>query len=293
MVNQGEYERMIQEFKREQRTVGQTLKKIWGTLLAITIVIIVAVLMIFPQQFSSSETAWILPVYGGMLLVTTLIGFLVSLNYLSEKPFFTTLFPELYEKINFDEGLYLEYTPYEKVDREFVRVGGLFTRGASVKVRRHVQGTTEEQLRFDIYDCTLTTSNGKSQQVHFDGTYFILEKQLFTSLQIRSNGSPRLKGVKFERVSDIEHVRVYKEVSQTMSSIDSIVLRYVETLLPADNHKRVYCSVVDGFIHLAITYKKHPARKQKNVSLTTVNGYYDHFKEELQIAEQIAQLNNY
>lgn len=293
MMDQSSYQQLMKDFMVAQKERQKTLKKIWGSLFALSIVIIVVLLLIFPNQFDDDGVAWILPVYGGMAFVGTFIGFVVSLNYLSEKPFFTTLYPELYQRINLDEGLFLEYDAYEKSKPEFVKEGGLFTRMATVRIRRHIHGTTEDQHPFDIYDCRLTTSNGKSQQVHFDGTYFVLQKQLFTSLQIRTNGSPKLKGVKFDRNDEITQIRVYKEEGQTMSNIDFIVLRYIETLLPNPNHKKIHCSVIDGSIHLAITYQKHPARKQKSVTLDTVNRYVSHFKEELHIAEELAKLDTY
>jgi hypothetical protein len=293
MYTQSEYDRLIQEFRIEQNEKRQKLKKIWGILLVVTILLIGLLIIIFPNQFSNGETAWILPSYGGMAFVATLIGFLVSINYTSEKPFFTYLFPEIYEKINLDEGLYLEYSSYEKSDKEFVKQGGLFTRGASVKIRRHVRGHTEDQLPFDIYDCTLTTSNGKNQQVHFDGVYMVLHKQLFSSLQIRTHGNPKLKGVKFHRMEDITPLRVFKEEEQNMSNIDHIVLRYIQTLYQDENIKRLHCSIVDGFVHLAITYRKHPARKQSTINLSTLNKFLDHFNEELRIIEEVATLENY
>jgi len=288
-----EFKRIHRKFKEVQSKRKQKIQKTWGIILGITVVILIAFIVIFPKQFQNPATVWILPTYGGMVFLVALIGFLVSGRYLSEKPFFDDLFPQVYNKINITEGMTLDYKAYDNEDKGFNKIGGLFTRIASVKIRRHVLGTTEEQHRFNIYDCLMTTSNGKSQQTHFDGVYFVLEKNVNTSLQVRTNGSPRLKGIKFDKQPEFQEIRVYKEIEQTMKSIDNQFVRFVSDLSRNQEYKKVYLSIIDGQIHLGLWYKNHPARKQKMMTVETLNSLYTFFLNEYKLLNDIEKLDVY
>jgi len=287
MFTATEFKRIHREFKEVQLKRRLKLQKVWGTLLVITILILVLFIVLFPNQFQNPTTAWILPTYGGMVFLIVLIGFLVSNKFLSEKPFFDDLFPQVYNKINITEGMAFDYKAYDNEDKEFNKMGGLFTRFASVKIKRHVEGKTEEQHRFNIYDCKMTTSNGKNQQTHFDGIYFILEKNVNTSLQVRTNGSPKLKGIKFDKQPEFDEIRVYKETEQTMRSVDNQFVRFVSDLARNPEYKRVYLSIVEGQIHLALWYKNHPARKQKIMTVETLNNLYIFFLNEYKLLSDI------
>lgn len=275
---------LLQERRRK-------LTKVWGFLLVFVIVLIIFFIVLFPKQFENGDTSWILPIYGGIALVGTLVGFLISVGFTSEKPYFEFLFPSIINKINMNEGLYLEYEAYEKQDKEFNREGGLFTSFASVKIRRRVEGYTEEQFKYKIYDCTMTTSNGKSQQVHFDGIYFVLRKQVMTDLQIRSKGSPKRKGVKYTRQDNVDSFKVYKRSSDEFSNLDFKYLRFMDSLKVDLNYKAIYLSVVEGQIHLALTYKKHPCRKRKNLNLDVLNKYANHLLNEIKIVNDLQNID--
>lgn len=293
MFSTSEYDRINIEYKRRQNERRKKFNTIWGVLLGITLLLIGILIYLFPNQFDNGDTVWILPTYGGILLVTTLVGFIVSLGFTSEKPFFEYVYPEVYEKLNLTEGLFLEYNSYEKGNREFNTKGGLFTRIASVRTRRHVKGFTEDQVQFDVYDCTMTTSSGKNQQTHFDGTYFVIHKQANTILQVRSNGSPKLKGVKFERKDEVDYIRAFKEKEKDLSNLDLTYVRYISKLRESPEYKRIYLSVVDGEIHIAFWYKKYPARKLKDFSVEALNNVYNIFFNEYKLAHEIAEVDSY
>ena len=293
MFTMSEYGRINDEFTRLQNERKSTLKKVWGTILLLVIGIIVLFIALFPNQFSYGETAWILPTYGGMGLVVALIGFLVSMSFMSEKPFMEYLYDQVINKINMDEGLFLDYKAYDKEVEKFNKTGGLFTKYASVKVRRHIKGATEEHHSFNIYDCTMTTSNGKNQQTHFDGMYFVLNKRISSTLQVRANGSPKLKGVKFKRFPEFEHMKVYKEEGHEITNLDQQFLGYAERLSQRIEYKRVYLAIVDGEIHLALWYRKHPTRKHKGISMEMLNKAYEHFLGEYKMIGELANIGNY
>jgi len=293
MFTNSEFERIQNKFMVMQKERRNKISKIWGFFLGLTVLVIIIMIMIFPKQFNSGATVWILPTYGGMVLVTTLTGFLISIMFMSEKPFFDYLYEEMNQKINMDEGLYLEYQSYDKENRGFNKTGGLFTSFASVSIKRHISGSTEEQHKFDIYDCKMVTSSGQSQQTHFDGVYYILEKELNTSIQLRSNGSPKLRKTKFIKQEGYTDFKVFKQQEQNLSNIDYQLIRFYEKLIDNPDYKRVYLGVTDNKIHLALWYKKHPARKQKQLTLETYNRLYSYFLNEYKLITEIDSIEAY
>lgn len=293
MFTNSEFQRLNSAFQELQNNRRTKFKRIWGGFLIGTVLVVIVLILIFPDQFHKPDTNWILPVYGGMAFLITLIGFILSFKYLSEKPFFNYLYSEIYKKINLDESLFLNYKAYDNEDKSFNKVGGLFTRMASVTVRRHILSKTDEQTPFDIYDCLMITSNGKSQQVHFDGVYFVLKKTTNTSIQVRTSGSPRLKGIKFSQHKEFEDIKVYKEIGESINNNDKLFINFVRQLAKQSKYKKVFLSVVKGQIHLGLWYKKHPARKQKVISVQVLNDLNNYFLSELNIIRDLENIDNY
>jgi len=290
MFSTSEYSSINNEFMILQNKRQKKLAKIWGAILGLTITVIIALIIIFPKQFEIPGVAWILPTYGGILLVTALIGVIVSFVYLSEKPFFEYLYKEVYKKINSSEGFFFNYESYEPIKPTFNKEGGIFTKYATVKVKRHIKGDTEEQHQFNIYDCTMITSNGKNNQTIFNGIYFTLNKQFGTSLQLRTNGSPKLKGVKFTRQTEFENIKVYKEQDKLMSNVDHLLIRYFNKLKENSNYKRIYLSVINNEIHIAISYKIHPARTKKEITNQTLNDLANYFLSEYNMMNELSMM---
>jgi hypothetical protein len=293
MYHQSEIERLKPEFDIQQKARQKSLKKIWGILLLFSLVVCATMIVIFPNQFDNGETAWILPTYGGMFVISFLGGFLVSFNLKSEKPFFTFLYKEMYKKINLDEGLFLEYDSYSKINKDFNIDGGLFTRNAKPTVKRHLKGVSKEENQFNIYDCTLTTSNGNSQTTHFNGVYISIDKQLNTSIQVRTNGSPKRKGIKYDKVEEITDFKVYKEQTEHMTNLDYSLVQFMTRLKQDFMYKKIYLSVNNNKISLALWYKKHPARKMSAVNMTQMNEVYRYFLSELELIDTLDSIGQF
>ncbi len=288
MFTISEYEHIKKEFDIEMKAQSKKIRRLWGSIFIVSLLVSVGFIFLFPNQFKNSGTLWILPTYGGLAVLTGLIGYLISVKYVSEKPFFNVLFKRIYEKINLSLGLFLDYKAYEKkVGKEFNKNGGLFTGMCSVKVRRHVSGYTKNQTKFDIYDCIMTTSNGKSQQTHFDGTYYIVHRSLNTIVQARTKGSPRIKGKKLFRRKEVTNLKYYTESDQMIDSKDRQIMEFYEKVIIDPNIKSVYMGTNRDEVHLAVWYRKHPARKNKNVSINVLNAYKDTFEAELNVLEDI------
>ncbi len=293
MFTTNEFERINNEFKEVNRSKQKQLKTIWGTLLGSVVLIVGILVFLFPDLLEDRDTVWILPTYGGVLFVVTLVGFIISNNYLSEKPFFEFLYPQVINKLNMSDGHNFEYTAFEKGGKEFNKRGGLFTGFASVKIKRHISGVSEQNHSFDIYDCTMITSSGNSQQTHFNGVYFILKKDINTTLQIRTNGSPKKKGIKYDKHKDIDDIKVYSEQGKTLMNIDHSYLNFMRKLRENENYNKVFLSIVNNEVHLGIWYKKHPARRHKSIDLNTLNQMIKYFQSEYKLINEIDNIDSF
>jgi uncharacterized integral membrane protein len=290
MYSTTEFESINRGFMEAQNKRKNKLIKIWGSLLVLTVIIILLLIFIFPNQFESEDKAWILPVYGGIACLITLIGFLVALSYVSEKPYFEYLFPKVVQKINLTEGLYLEYEANPKTGKQFNIDGGLFTRHGNVKTRRALNGFTRDQQKFNIYDCMISTSSGDSKQTHFDGNYIILHRQMNTSIQIRSNGSPKHKNTTYSKQENVSSLRVYKKAFDKINSDDRLLILFMEKLFNSKEYKRIYLNTTNEEIHLALWYKKHPIRKRSALNLEILNEYVQRFLDEYDLCNRIDHL---
>ena len=93
------------------------------------------------------------------------------------------MFPKIVTKINDEEGLYLSYEAYPKLDKSFNEEGGLFPKGVSISCKKVINGFSKEQDTYQIIDCSMTTSTGNNQVTHFYGTYIYLKKQVKLSFK--------------------------------------------------------------------------------------------------------------
>lgn len=286
-----EIEKLKEKFKEEVLIRNKQARFIWSGLSLFSFIVIVGILLIFPNIFSGDITAWIIPVYASLSFIVFLAGYFISFNYISEKPTFMYLYDEIYDKINNQEGFFLEYIAYDKENKSFNKNGGLFPRNASIYTRRHVSGFSDESIVFNIFDTTIKTSTGNGEQIHFNGIYYILDKKINTSIQIRTNGSPKFKGIKFNRLDDFKDLRVYKKEEEVMMNIDHILLNFMKELLEKKIYVKLYLSVVENQIHLALWNVSHPARKQKVVTESSVKAITEYFMSELALVNEIGDLD--
>ncbi len=293
MFTENEFRHIKKEFDLKQKQRKQKLMVIWGVLFLVSVVAIVSILLFVPIDFDNDDVVWILPVYGGLAIVGTLVGFIISMLFQSEKPFYTYLYDEVIQKINLSEGLFLKYSSYVKDTDKFNHRGGLFTRGAAVSINRHINGMSHDNHAFDIYDCRMVTSSGKSSHTHFDGVYLVIDKHIDTDIQVRSNGSPRLKGVKYQKQEGFTSFKVYKPEGQTLNDLDQKMIALFKSFYEDMNYKYVYISVVDDEIHVGIWYRKHPARKLKPVTFESLNKVAHYFLKEYALINKTSDINTY
>ncbi len=291
MFSQYEFETIKKEFDEKQKIRRKKLINVWGILLFIVSMIFIAILLIFEIYTKDSDSAGIFYFFSGIIIFGFALGLIISIKYISVKPYFGYLFPRIIEKINDEEGLFLTYDAYPKLDKAFNEEGGLFPKGASIASKRVIQGYSKEQDVFHIIDCMMTTQAGNNQVTHFDGSYIYLQKPSQTELQIRSNGSPNLKGEKYEKKIVDVALKVYKPVGVELTDIDQRYIRLIDNLKKDDRFRYLYFGINKQSCHLAIWYRKNPVRKKKNLNLEILNQYYKDFGVELEFINILENLS--
>jgi hypothetical protein len=293
MFSKSEYERLSSQFNHSQKQRSAKLIKIWKRWLLLSIILLALSIGLLLSEIINDTVSLVAIIFFSVATIVTLLGTLVSLNYTSEKPYYSVLFSEIIEKINQDDGVYIQYESYPKDTKELIVRGGLFTRYASVNTKRHMSGFTSEQLKYDIFETVLTTSNGNSQTTHFNGVYFVINNHTKTTLQLRSNGRPKRKGVKYEKVSNFDIIKGYKLVGEHVNNTDQMFYQFMTKLKQKDSIKYVYLSVLNDETHLGIWYRKRPTKKVKKLSIQACNDYYNYFKSEIALINELANINPY
>lgn len=133
----------------------------------------------------------------------------------------------------------------------------------------------------------MTTSNGNSQVTHFDGSYLFLEKEGQTDLQIRTTGSPKLKGVKYKKIDHESVLKVFKPLDLELNAIDKKYLDFMEKIKKDERYRHLCLSINKEGMHLALWYKKHPLRKKKPLNINLMNHYQKDFLEEISYVQQL------
>ncbi|AUD65798.1 hypothetical protein BK011_08910 [Tenericutes bacterium MZ-XQ] len=287
MYKTHEYEALKKEFNQKQKIRRKKLTMIWSILLFVSLIFLGIVMILFQVYAVDDEIKWVFFFIFGTTALTMAIGLMITLSFTSEKPYFEYVFPSIVQKINDEEGLFLTYKAYPKSDKTINQKGGLFTKYASISTKRCLSGYSSDQYPYSICDMTMTTSNGNSQVTHFDGSYIYLEKQGQTDLQIRTTGSPKLKGVKFQKLAVESTLKVYKPNEQDLKDIDRLYLRLMESLKKDERYRHLYLSINHEGMHLGIWYKKHPIRKKKPLSIELLNQYQADIINEIKFVNQL------
>lgn len=208
-------------------------------------------------------------------------------KYVYEKPFVEIVYSALIDQINVDEGQTYTYASYEKNNKTQINhfyETGLFPRcGAFVKY--HISGFTKDQNPFDLYDVRLVQSNGQSTTVHFDGLLRVVKVAHDTNIQIRTQGKPHVKGVKYFKIDKHDELSVFKPEGQTMREVDQNLLDLFKQIYDPNTMKHMYLSVNQQQLALAIRYKKHPLVKPKKFDMSIVNQYLDKIQKEIELTD--------
>ncbi len=284
MFTSYEFEKINSEYNRQIKEKQTKALKIWAPIFLISVIVIV--IIISSTDWIKSEPGSILvPVYGGIAVIGSLVAILVSKFGISQKPAFNYLYKEIYDKINADSGNKIKYYPFEKTDNDFIEKGGLFSGYARVKTNRHVIGNFEG-TEYHILDCMLITGSGKNQTVHLNGIYYYFKEKSNTLLQVRSNGRPHYKGHKFEKVDSSDIFKVFVEEGKTIQGNDRQYIHNLSETKNRLNAKKIYFSKTIDEMHFAYVPVKQ-IRKQNNLTLQRLNELYSFFEDEVIVVKEL------
>lgn len=290
MYTESEFKTIFKTYQSKVKKRSRKLFIIWLSILILLVIGFGIILIIVPNILSMEPWNWMIPVYGFISAIIVFFIMIAMFVYVSGKPAFDYLYPEIYKKINLNESLLIKYESDVKEKQEFNNQGGLYTRFASLRVKRKVSGLTMDGHEFTIYDSTIISSNGKSSNTHFNGIYFQVKTNTDSYFQVRTHGSPKMKGMKFERRDDYPDIRVYTleglHVEQELRPYIEFVRKHKGRL----DQKTFDISVIPGETHVGIWYKKHPARRQKHLSKEKLNEIYKYFLSEMDFADKIVSI---
>jgi len=186
----------------------------------------------------------------GLSILVAILGFVVQKTFSDTKLFYEFLYPEIVNAAGGEMNLPIEYQNMIK-GSDFVKKVGLFTGIATYTTRYKFSFPTESNSKITIYDTNIVTRSDKSTYVHFDGSYYVYEKQIDNAFQLRSNTSPKLKGTKFEKIKNRQDIKEYIE-KFSRDHIDEkyyIAFDFIKELFPKT---KVYIGGNNSELHIAI-----------------------------------------
>lgn len=228
---------------------------------------------------------FLIPLYGGIGFFALFIYVLFSFGTGSSKAFYEYVVREVIDKINLDYELEVMYSTDKKTKFSHNLRGGLFSRHCRSTVRMKIKGKSIEGREFELYELSLITGGGNSQQTHLNGIYIVLGNQTKVVKQIRTHGRPHLKGTEYLKVESDYEYKVYvkegmfeKDYNIDYKDVFSRVMRDIEK-------QKVYLSVIEGETHFAL----HPFKlyKYRKLSIDNLNIVYDKIKWLIELVDTL------
>lgn len=185
---------------------------------------------------------------GGGLL------FVIGGSSASTKIIYKEMLPNIAKELTFESDITLK--PNYK-DKHFTEAGGLFSGYNTTHIRYSVS-----HPNFKFGHIILAHSNGKSQTVDFDGLYYVFPL-VSDQVQIRTNGKPHKKGVKYYRHEQVE-LRYYS--TSEMGYVDQSMISLFEHIKREYQPKKLYLATTGTELHIAVTGKVSKFPKFKTVT---------------------------
>lgn len=288
MFTTSEYEHIKEEYTSILDSKSKKMKVASIRVLVIYIVIFLFAL-IFGGILEPSKGIEI-PIIGSIIFVALIILFLVSYLYKSSKPFYELIIKKIVEKINNNLDINVRLIDIVKTKYDFNLRGGLFTRFCSTKVRMHLQGNSISGKHFDMYETILVTSNGKSQSIHFNGIYIVTQSNESFYQQIRTNGSPHLKGVSYNLIEKIDGYKNYISNESEMIGVNYQYVNLFKNLHDSLEYKKAYMSIIEKEVHFAV----HPVTlyKYKKLSFEDLDKAYEEIKSLIELVDKL-EINDF
>ncbi len=262
MMNPHDMEMLIRTYQKEAHAWRKTLRNSMFVLALVVVILAFEALSFFDAVDARFDI--VVFVILGVAGVLFIIGLMVYLFYVSERPLYEHVMPKVVEGFNAFESEDLTYTAYPKKAgmEERNKNAGLFTRGAFVKNRFAIEGTSPEGIPYTLYDTHFVVSTGNASSVVFNGYYYILKQKHDVFYQIRTRGRPSLKGVSFTRVKQAGKVSLFVEAGERVPKHVEMMLDHAQKLFEDDRVKHLYISALEETVHVAIEPHKMDRRKR-------------------------------
>lgn len=267
-------QQVIQELndkKQELNTNGKTIVYlIILFLIGLGLFLQVSVIPIKTEYILITLATTIVLIIGAFLIKNAVVHSILKNTYLNR---------EVIKLYNYEKEINAEYYPKYKTGSDFNKSMGLFTRFSSVSNKYMIK--LDEQTR--VLNTVIQTNNGKSNQIHFQGIYIMIEQPEYTMFQVRTNGKPHLKGHSFIK-EPIEDIKVYR-----LENEDIIRFNYRSVLNRLEEYKKVYIASNRKAVHIAFNPFK-PKFNHKEITHENFKEYYHQFESLLNTILQIKDI---
>lgn len=164
---------------------------------------------------------------------------------------------EILQIYNANNGTNYTYESKPKILKTFNVEMGLFVKYAGVNTK-YIIKDQNHPYPFEIMNCSLITSNGKSSTVHFDGIYVIFNIPNIPTQHLLSRGKPHLSGIKMIQEEGYEE-KVFTPLEHPEIKINPILYGIFQDLPQKFELKAHYVASNNTEVHMAFT----PKLKQK------------------------------
>jgi len=202
------------------------------------------------------DIGYILIPLGFIAFIELLLILIVRTNS-KQKMINTIINDEIVQIYNSSNGTTYSYESKPKIPKTFNVDMGMFTRSAAVSTVFAIKDTTST-FPFELYRCTLMTSNGKSSTVHFTGMYIRFFIPNIPRQQLLSRGKPHASGIKMVQVEGYEE-RLFTPLDSPETRINPILYGIFQDLPNKFDLKAYHVGSNATEVHVAFT----PKRREK------------------------------
>lgn len=276
MINKERFEELNNEYNNMLRINKVSILKAFR----IVLIIYVAVMALLYLFINVNQLFLIIGISTGAIIV---IIFLISYNYISEKPLFTFIIDNIIK----DMDSSLSNRPYPKDLRHINVEGGLFPSGCSITVKGVITDKDNNTIQLNT---RLYTSDGKTTYQFFYGNYLTIDCGIEHTFQIRSHNKPHLKGIKFRRIEIENNLSVFVEEQDVSDYFYEPYLNKIKELRDSLNAKKIYLSVVNNQLHFAYE-TDNLIKKPKILTYETVTEIEEKLRQLITIPNEFKKIS--
>lgn len=283
MFSESEYDYLFNEYMELHK---EKMKKHKQISVLSTIALVALVFGLYLLDLARLDPFNILiPLYGGLGLIGLSFYMLYSFGTGSSRAFYDFVVQKVIDKINFNHELELKYSSDKKTEFKHNKKSGLFSRHCKSVVRMYISGYSKAERPFELYELSLITGAGNSQQTHLNGIYIKLGNSTKVIQQIRTHGRPHLKGTSYQKVEAVADYKVYLKEGMFERDLNENYLDLFSRVTRELENQKVYLSVIEHETHFAM----HPFKlyKYRKLTLENLNTVYDKINELILLVDDL------